>query len=119
MPPSWLAQQSHGQARWLPLERAELPAGLRIRPAARLADELHYAVGARPWDRDTRDGRLLAEIAAGRGRVVDSELQNPLGYPAPCEPTRRPFDPEAWLLDHMSPKSGWASLFNPLPGKFP
>ena len=117
-PVAMVDDQSQGQARWLPLAVAELPAGLRIRPATGLADELPDAVGARPWDRDARDARLLAEMAAGRGRIIDSELQNPLGYPVQAEPTRRPFDPEAWHLDDMSPKSGWASLFNPLPGKF-
>ena len=105
--------QSQGQARLLPLAQAELPLPLRIRPAARLAQELPVAVGARPWDRDALDARLLADLAAGRGRIIDSETENALGYPPVREPTRRAFDPEAWNLDDMSPKSGWASLFNP------
>jgi hypothetical protein len=80
---------------------------------------LPAAVGARPWDRDARDSLLLANMVAGRGRIIDSERENALGYPAISEATRRPFDPAAWNLDDMSPKSGWASLFNPLPGRFP
>jgi lysophospholipase L1-like esterase len=111
--------QSQGQAWLLPLAHAELPAALRIRPAARLEAELPAAIGARPWDRDARDSLLLANMVAGRGRIIDSERENALGYPAISEATRRPFDPAAWNLDDMSPKSGWASLFNPLPGRFP
>ncbi|MES2959880.1 MAG: GDSL-type esterase/lipase family protein [Pseudomonadota bacterium] len=111
--------QSQGQATLRPLAQAELPASLRVRPATLLVDELPGAVGARPWDRDALDARLLAEMAAGRGRIIDSERDNPLGFPAPSEPTRRPFDPDGWNLDDMSPKAGWASLFNPLPGRFP
>ena len=93
------------------LAQADLPAGLRIRPAANLADELSGIVGARPWDRDALDRQVLAEMHAGRGRIIDSERENALGYPAAEAPTRRAFDPEAWHLDDMSPKSGWASLF--------
>ncbi|MEN9629243.1 MAG: hypothetical protein RJA10_2470 [Pseudomonadota bacterium] len=105
--------QSQGQARLLPLAQAELPLPLRMRPAARLAQELPVAVGARPWDRDALDARLLADLDIGRGRIIDSETENALGYPPVREPTRRAFDPEAWNLDDMSPRSGWASLFNP------
>jgi lysophospholipase L1-like esterase len=104
--------QSQGQARWVPMPQPELPAGLLIRPAARLPLELPPIVGARPWDRDPIDARLLGDLAAGRGRIIDSERENPLGYPAAAEPTRRAFDPEAWNLDDMSPKAGWASLYN-------
>ena len=102
--------QSRGEARLLPLDIAELPAGLRIRPAARLAEELLDAVGARPWDRDALDVRVLADMSAGQGRIIDSETQHPLGYPPVTEPIRRLFNPEAWNLDDMSPKSGWAQL---------
>ena len=103
--------QSGGQARLLPLAQAELPAGLRIRPAARLPQELPGAVGARPWNRDALDQRLLTELAAGRGRIIDSEQENALGYPAHAA-TYRAFNAADWQLDDMSPKSGWASLFN-------
>ena len=80
----------------------------------RLTDELPGAVGARAWDRDPRDARVLADMAAGRGKIIDSEAQNPLGYPAASEPSRRGFDPDTWHLDDLSPKSGWASLFVPV-----
>jgi lysophospholipase L1-like esterase len=105
--------QSQGRARLLPMPDPGLPPGLRIRPAAGLMSELAGAAGARPWDRDAIDALLLAELAAGRGRIIDSEREHALGHPAVTEPVRRAFDPEAWHLDDMSPKSGWASLFPP------
>lgn len=103
-----VAEAGSGAARIQALPQAELPPGLRIRPAATLADELPAAVGARPWDRDATDRRLLAELAAGQGRIVDAEP--PPGLPAVAEPTRLRFDPEAWHLDTMSPKLGWARI---------
>ena len=99
-----------GQASREMLVQAELPPGLRIRPAAGLAAELSGIVGARPWDRDPIDRQVLAEMAAGRGRIIDSERENTLGHPVAQPPVRRSFDADAWNLDDMSPKSGWTSL---------
>jgi lysophospholipase L1-like esterase len=99
-----------GQATRTLLDQPDLPAGIRIRPGARLLDELDGIVGARPWDRDALDRLVLADMRAGRGRIIDSEADHPLGFPAVMAPTRQRFDPEAWHLDDMSPKAGWASL---------
>ena len=109
---------SQGQASLLPMGQPDLPAGLRIHPAARLEEALLGIVGARPWDRDALDQHMLAEMRAGRGHIIDSERENPLGYPPVQEATRRAFDPAAWNLDDMSPVGGWPSLYNPLPGKY-
>ncbi len=49
--------------------------------------------GARPWDRDPHDVRILADVAEGRGKIIDSETEVG-GYPT-VPPTRRAFDPEA------------------------
>jgi hypothetical protein len=54
------------------------------------------------------DQHLLAELRAGRGQIIDSELQNALGY-SRQQATRRSFDANAWNPDDMGPKSGWAS----------
>jgi hypothetical protein len=91
------------------LPQPELPAGLAIRPAADLARELPPLVGARPWARDPLDARLLADLAQGRGKLIDSEVENALGYPRHA-PTRRAFKPDDWNLDDMSPKVGWPGL---------
>jgi hypothetical protein len=60
------------------------------------------SAGARPWDRDAHDVRILADIAEGRGKIIDSE-QEVGGYPVQ-EPTSRPFNPQDWDLDTMEPK---------------
>jgi hypothetical protein len=93
------------------LAQPDLPAGLRIRPAAGLEAELRGIIGARPWDRDALDHHVLAEMAAGRGRIINSERENAIGYPPALPPVRRAFAPEAWHLDDMSSRAGWASLF--------
>jgi len=85
-----------------------LPPGLRVRPAAQLVDELPGAVGARPWDRDATDLRLLADLAAGRGRIVDAEP--PPGLPPVVASTRKPFNPDDWHLDTLGPRLGWARI---------
>ena len=100
------------------LPQPDLPAGLRIRPGASLLDELSGIIGARPWDRDAADRRVLADLRAGQGRIIDSELDSS-GYPPATPPVRRAFNPDAWHLDDMSPLAGWASLYGvalaPLP----
>ncbi|PTT91024.1 pectate lyase [Pelomonas sp. HMWF004] len=91
------------------LPQPELPPGLLIQPADTLARDLPQRVGARPWARDPLDTRVLADMAQGRGKLIDSEVENALGYPRHAE-TRRAFKPEDWNLDDMSPKSGWPAL---------
>ena len=63
---------------------------------------LHNA-GARPWDRDYDDVRLIADVAEGRGKIINS--QNDIhGYPVQ-KPTDRPFNPDEWNLTDMTPKT--------------
>jgi hypothetical protein len=58
--------------------------------------------GARPWDRDGHDVRIFANIAEGRGEIIDSQSQ--VGdYPKMPE-TRRPFDPAQWDLETLLPR---------------
>lgn len=59
--------------------------------------------GARPWDRDAHDVRVIADAAEGRGRIIDSE-QEVRGYPVMAE-TRRAFDPALWDLETMQPRN--------------
>jgi hypothetical protein len=47
--------------------------------------------------------RILANVAEGRGEIIDSEAEVG-GYPE-VEPTRRPFDEDQWHLETMEPKS--------------
>lgn len=98
-----------GQARILPAADHGLPPDVRVLPARELEDRLPLVVGARPWARDAIDFKLLSDVAEGRGRIIDSELDNAQGYPR-YAPTRRAFDPAQWRLEDMSPRAGWASL---------
>lgn len=61
--------------------------------------------GARPWDRAPDDLRVLFFVAEGRGEIINDEHQVGKGYPQPAE-TRASFDPQAWNLGSMTPKSG-------------
>jgi len=102
---------SAGPARIFKDKVAYLPSGIKIHPALYVESELPLAAGARPWDRDRIDFKILSDIAEGRGEIIDSENQNASGYPR-YGATRRTFDPDQWKLDDMSPKDGWTSLFN-------
>ena len=79
----------------------DLPPGLALIAARDVERTLLTTVGARPWDRDAHDVRILADIAEGRGEVIDSETEVG-GYPVVAE-TRRAFDPAAWNLETMEP----------------
>jgi len=103
-----------GSARMLPAGGAERPAYLPPRltalPASQLEDHILLTAGARPWNRDPIDFKLLSDVAEGRGRIIDSETESS-GYPR-YPATMRAFDPAAWQLQDMSPKAGWDSLFS-------
>jgi len=77
------------------------PPSVRALPAAQVQEYVFREAGARPWDRDAIDARIVRQAGDGTGRVIDSE-QDVGGYPvAPA--TRRPFDPAAWELRTMTP----------------
>jgi hypothetical protein len=87
------------------------PAGLKPIPSIDVQSSVLHNVGARPWDRDMDDVLLIADVAEGRGVIVDSET-DVHGYVIP-EPTRRPFNPDDWNLDNMTPKTANALSYNP------
>ena len=101
-----------GVARIIKAEAAYLPPRLLWLPAELLEAELSLAAGARPWDRDPIDFKLLSDVAEDRGRIPDSEAESS-GHPKGPRyaPTRRSFDAALWNLADMSPRAGWASLF--------
>jgi hypothetical protein len=55
--------------------------------------------GARPWDRDPIDARIVADVRNGTGKIIDSE-QEVGGYPVRPE-TRAAFNGADWNLDTM------------------
>ena len=77
--------------------------GLAPIPAVDVQRSVLSTAGARPWDRDMRDVLLIAEVAEGRGEIIDHEREVG-GYPAVGEPTRKVFNPDDWNLHDMTPK---------------
>lgn len=91
-----------------------LPKGLSPLAAGELENAIYANAGMRPWARDAIDFKMLSDVAEGRGQIVDSEAESS-GYPN-YTTTRKPFKPEEWNLQDMSPKAGWSSLARPVAG---
>ncbi len=81
----------------------DLPEGLEPWPSNLVEQRVLSGAGARPWDRDAHDVRVLANAAEGRGWIIDSQ-EEVGGYPQ-FQETRRPFDPSLWNLETMEPIS--------------
>jgi hypothetical protein len=68
-------------------------------PAAAVRDSVLRDVGARPWDRDAIDQRLLRQTGDRTARVINDEKEGG-GY-AEMEETRQVFLPDEWDLQRM------------------
>jgi hypothetical protein len=67
--------------RLIPLPRPPFwPEGFKARPAREVEAWVLAEAGARPWDRDAVDRRIVAEVRTGKGRVIDDEREVG-GYP--------------------------------------
>jgi hypothetical protein len=77
-----------------------LPDGLEPMAAAAVQDAVLRNAGARPWDRDAIDRRIVADTIEARGGIIDSE-QDVGGYPEQQE-TRQKFEPAQWDLRFMT-----------------
>ena len=64
-----------------------------------MIDKVLANCGARPWDRDPIDARIVVDVKAGTGRIIDSE-QEAGGYPVRPE-TRAAFKEAEWNLETM------------------
>jgi hypothetical protein len=80
------------------------PEGLAVLPAGQVETHVLRFAGARPWDRDAHDIRIVFDVAEGRGRIIDDESEVG-GYPRQ-EPTSAPFVEAEWDLATMEPRSG-------------
>jgi hypothetical protein len=99
-----LGRYTTSPARIIEVARPPLwPAGFVAAHAQDVQRLVLAKAGARPWDRDSHDVRVIADVAEGRGHIIDSE-QEVRGYPVQPE-TRKPFDPALWNLDTMEPLS--------------
>jgi hypothetical protein len=79
------------------------PPGLTALPAAEVAESIRLNVGARPWDRDAIDARIVEQALTGGGAIIHSE-QDVGGYPVQ-EETRAPFVDDEWDLRFMVRKA--------------
>lgn len=68
-------------------ERPVWPGGLKPLPAAEVEADILKNAGARPWDRDEIDARILREFQQRKGRIIDSQ-EEVGGYPRHA-PTHR------------------------------
>ncbi|MDF7776154.1 pectate lyase [Sphingomonas sp. AOB5] len=78
--------------------------GMTVLPSGDVETSVLSTAGARPWDRDGEDIRVLFFVAEGRGFIIDDEKEVS-AYPA-YKPTAAPFVEGDWNLDTMEPKSG-------------
>lgn len=88
-----------------------LPYGVTALAASAVQDAVLEDAGARPWDRDGIDARIIADTAEGRGRIIDSE-NDVGGYPTPAA-TVRAFVESEWDMDTLLPKAGFPAKRRP------
>ena len=72
---------------------------LQLIPSSDVRDYIVQNAGARPWDRDAIDTRIINEMLRGTGQIIDFETEVG-GYPD-HQPTYAPFNEEEWDLSTM------------------
>lgn len=98
-----LGRYTNSSARIVPLARPALPFNVQLLHAADVQDAVIRNAGARPWDRDPVDARIVADTIEGRGEIIDDQSQVG-GYPQYKE-TREPFKESDWDLKYMTKKT--------------
>jgi len=79
------------------------PEGLQAMPARDVETELLRYAGARPWDRDADDVRILYFIAEGRGVIINDEREVS-SYPK-AKMTQSTFKEQEWNLTTGMPQA--------------
>ena len=98
-----LARYTTSHARVIETKEPPLwPAGLKALPADEVETAVLTHAGARPWDRDYHDARVVADVAEGRGWIIDSQ-EDVHGY-LETKPTQRAFNAADWDLATMQPR---------------
>ena len=95
------------KAQILPLAKPAMPEGVKPISSLDVQDAVIREAGARPWDRDKIDARIVADTIEGRGEIIDNEEQVG-GYPQYKE-TRQAFSEKEWDLATMTPKVPFAT----------
>ena len=78
---------------------------IELLPSGEVLSYIESNVGARPWDRDPIDQRIVSEALNGTGSIIDHENERE-GLPN-YEPTYRVFNPDEWDLRYMIPHAGY------------
>jgi hypothetical protein len=99
-----LGRYTTAPARIIAIPKPALPPGVRVMPALEVQDSVIRNAGARPWDRDSVDARILADTIEGRGAIIDSEEQVG-GYPQ-FTAAWQAFNEQEWDLRTMTRKDG-------------
>ena len=89
------------RAQIVPMPQPALAFGVKVLPSTDVQDAVIADVGARPWDRDLIDRRIVADVIEGRGKIIDSQSEVG-GYPVML-PTTQAFNPADWDLATMEP----------------
>jgi hypothetical protein len=82
-------------------QKLPLPGDVSVRDLDTVLKDLPLAAGARPWDRDALDRRVLDDMAQGKGRIIDSETESPLGGWVDQPSTQAKFEERGWHMDRM------------------
>ena len=77
--------------------------GLQPMSAHAVQDSVIRNAGARPWDRDAIDTRIVADVIEGRGEIINSQ-EAVGGYPK-YSATRQAFEVAQWDLATMTRKT--------------
>lgn len=76
------------------------PKNFQAKPVATVKADVLKNAGARPWDRDAVDERIVRQVRAGQGRIIDTQEQVG-GYPRAAMTVRKLTIPsdglDAWL----------------------
>lgn len=78
------------------------PEGLIPIPSSQVKKYVLNTAGAFPWDRDKIDQKLIDDIKAKKGKIINSEIQIG-GYPQ-IEPIFRKFEPDKWDMNNLIKK---------------
>jgi len=91
-------------AKMVAIPKPALPPGVQLMSAVDVQDSVIRNAGARPWDRDPVDARIVADTIEGRGAIIDSEDQVG-GYPQ-VTASWQAFNEKDWDLRTVTRKDG-------------
>ena len=101
-----------GEASKLVVTRSQWHANIKPILAIDLKESIIQNVGARPWDRDEIDTRIINEMLSGTGSIIDYETEAG-GYPT-HDSTSTTFMEEEWNLNYMLKVSPYINIIKPV-----